>query len=142
MFEHPSAWRQQGSINDQMFIGDYFSNEDAGSPEQMDAVGVFFDVTLSHDSGDLCIRHGLRAALIEGSEALVVDATPASLYVVTSQSVGGNWPMIVLNLSHGGYCYEFSLVTMTKQVRDDNLATVRKLLGQTFRFGSGPRPTP
>jgi len=140
-FEHPSDWRQQGSVNDSTFIEVYFSNENVGSPEQMDAAGIFFDVTLSHDSGDLCIRHGLRAALIEGSEVLVVDATSASLYVVTSQSVGGNWPMVVLNLSHGAYCYEFSLLTMTKQGRDGNLVTVRKLLGQTFRFGSGPRPT-
>jgi hypothetical protein len=104
----------------------------------MDANGIFLDITVNQNSGNECLQHGLRNATLEQSSALVVDGTSASLQVVTWTSTPG----MVLNQLHGPYCYEFVYVAGSKAVRDAYITTAQTMLGQTFRFGTGPVATP
>lgn len=123
------------------YPSDYFSNDGAGAPEQMDHSGIFFTVVVTADVGDQCLQHGLRGQTIDRHDAVTLDGNGGSLKVLTFRSVGGNWPSMVMNSLHSGHCYQFDFISMSQAVRDANEATAVQILG-SFRFGSGPVPTP
>lgn len=133
----PPTVRHQGSAGGPD-PGDWFSNEDVGSPEFLDASGIFIDIAVNGNSGSQCLQHGLQNATIEQASAITVDGTATNLTVVTWNATPG----IVVNASHGGFCYEIVFIAGSKDVRDSYISTAQTMLTQTFTFGAGPQPTP
>jgi hypothetical protein len=134
----PPSISYQGSTGGPL-RSDYFSNENVGSPEQLDASGIFISIAVTSDTANQCLQHELGGATIDREYNVVVDGDAGSLKVFTYRQE--NLPMIVLNTLHGGYCYHFDFLSWNKAVRDANEGTAQMML-QSFRFGSGPLPTP
>jgi hypothetical protein len=134
--QYPPTWRYQGSSGGP-YPSDYFSNENVGAPDQMDQSGIFLTIYVTGDAADKCLQRALRGATVERDDNVVIDGTPATLHVLSARGA----PMMIVDVWHGGYCYEVDFITWNSQVRDANENTAQSILG-TFRFGSGPRATP
>lgn len=130
----PSNIRYQGS-GGAPDPDDYFSNENVGSPQSLDANGIFIDIVVNHDAGDVCLNHSLNSASVERADSLVVDTVPANLRLLSWQGTYG----MSLNLQRNSYCYEIVFVAGSKSARDSNVSTAQLMLGSTFRFGTGPK---
>ena len=138
----PPTLAHQGRNIGSDFVEDWFSNEAVGSPEQMDTSGIFFDVEVSQDTGDLCLQHNLRQATVDSERAITVDGTDATLKLIRfTGGVSGEFPSLLLNLLHDRHCYHFIFLTQSTTLRDASEATALRILG-SFRFGAGLRATP
>ncbi len=114
----------------------YFSNENAGSPQQLDSSGIYFAIDVNSQTGDACLLRGLRNATVGTQSSLNVDGVTAPFYAVKSEGYGE----LILNIERSGYCYWFAYIFPSTQVRDETEPTARVMLGQTFRFGQPSAP--
>ena len=134
--KYPPSLKYIGSVTSGPDPADSFSNENVGAPAEMDQSGIFFDISVNHDSGDRCLKHDLFDP-VDHADNVVVDGSPTTLNVLIIRG-SGQWPALVANILHGGYCYEIVYLARTTQIRDSYEQTALLMLGQTFRFGSGP----
>jgi hypothetical protein len=129
----PPDLHYQGSTGGP-YSSDYFSNENVGSPEQMDQSGIFFTIVLTTDSGAQCFQHGLNGSTIARDDNVVVDGTSATLHVASARGAS----MMISNLFHGNYCYQFDFVSWSQQVRDAREGDAQSMMA-SFRFGTAPQ---
>lgn len=133
----PPTLKYMGSVTSGPDRADYFSNENAGAPRELDQTGIFFQIAATHDTGDQCFKHGLSNQ-IDRTDSLVIDGSPATMNILTWSDEEGSAPGIAVNTLRGGYCYEIVFVAKTAEVRDSYEQPALIMFGQTFRFGSGP----
>lgn len=133
--EYPPVWLQipnHGAPDTET----YFSNENVGPPDQMDANGIYVAISVNRKTDQGCPLHGAPSTSITKQDQLTVDGVPATLSEVGGQL---NWE---LYLDHAGYCYRFAYINhfdASQQVVDSTEAIAVAMLG-TFKFGI-PNPT-
>lgn len=134
--KYPPNLRYIGSVTSGPDPADAFSNE-GGDPYKLDANGVLLEITVNHDSGDVCLKHDLLGS-IDRQVRLVLDGTSSTLYILTWNYEEGVAPVLIVNVLHGAYCYEIVFLTRNAQLRDSYGPIALLMLGRTFRFGNGP----
>ncbi|HVS47276.1 MAG TPA: hypothetical protein VHJ99_00050 [Candidatus Dormibacteraeota bacterium] len=135
-FQHPQAWMDLGSLG----AGDteeYLSNEQVGSPISLDANGIFVAISIHQITGQTCAEHGIFNRAMDKQDAIVVDGTSSTLYALSV-----DMPFMQLNVERAGYCYMFSFVFTSLQIRDSDENVAAQMLSRTFRFGQPTAPAP
>jgi hypothetical protein len=136
--DYPDTWMEipnyDGSDHDK-----YFSNENVGSPMQMDVQGINVEISVNGSTGDQCLQRGLRGLTPDRQTDVSVDGLPAKLTALTTEGFGE----YIVNLQRSGYCYWFAFIFRSNPLRDATEPTVLEMLSHRFTFGtptSAPSP--
>jgi hypothetical protein len=126
--KHPESWIELGSLG-APDTEEYFSDEQVGSPSGLSTNGIFVAISIHQLAGQICSRHGIADSPIDRRDQLVIGGMAATLNVLSSPQ-----PFMQLNVEHAGYCYMFSFVFQSSQVRDSDETTAQLTLS-SFTFG-------
>lgn len=122
-FEYPSSWFNLGNSGVPNTVK-YFSNQQIGSPQQLDANGIFLRVSIDTQSTHPCANSGpLRPGVSQ--TPIMVDGESTTEY---SGAQG-----VSAYVTHQSWCYTFGFITTGAQDLAQHKAEIDHVLS-SFKF--------
>lgn len=121
---YPDTWFEERSFNPN---SQDFSNENTGSPEGLDASGIWLDVGVVTDTARPCVVSASALPSGQTSRQVSIDGEPATLYVITAP------PEAWVHVQHNGWCYAILFKAGSAEARDQHMGEFDQIL-LSFRF--------
>jgi hypothetical protein len=116
----------------------YFSNENVGAPIELSQAGIWLTISVSGASGPQCLNRGFFSAPVDQTTPINIGGVPTTLYSVTEE----DYRALAANVERSPYCYSFTYLFRSPEVRTTNEHLAQLMLGQTFQFGQPTAPPP
>ncbi len=122
--QYPTNWYDLGNFG-APDSQKYFSNENVGSPLQLDANGIWLTVDVDSQPTRGCsAASGMNTPTVT-QQPIVIDGEQTIEYVASNG--------VVVDVLHSNWCYFISFLAYYTQARDGHMGEVSTVLS-TFRF--------
>jgi hypothetical protein len=121
---YPAAWFEERSF---MPNTQDFSNEDTGSPDGLDANGLWLDVSVITDPSQPCVLGSTTPPSGQSAESVSIDGENATLHVISAPPQ--NW----VHVQHHQWCYAISVTFGSIAARDAHRSDLDQILS-SFKF--------
>ena len=123
--EYPSSWHELTVSRDGSHYGKDFVSEDIGSPEQLDANGIWFKVQVDTQPSQSCAMAGSISPSVT-TRQVSTDGAAGIQYLSSSGAAG---PYVL----HNSWCYTFGFIVTSTQDLQQHMTEIDHILG-TFKF--------